>query len=966
MSKKLKIILIVSLFFTSLLSTIPNISAAAQSEGFEGDSVGSDPSDTFYTYTEYAGGGTPVRDFDAVTDLQAHSGTKSYLQDWTGESNDQYKSYSAFNTTEANWTNATFFIYLNSSHKQNVIHIADNGTEDNRILWTVCSGNVITATGDNNYIFMRQNDSTWSNTTIEVQKNTWLCFNISFSGDFAVGGTQDKFTMNIYNGSTWTQRTWWFNIEGPIDSLLLNTDKRDELPSQMFLDDFVINQPYTEGGEPEDTTPTESTTDNLEGEYIGCTNETSYIVSTTVNTGGDGDTMNISWNTNKSGSWAEIGTNNSIGNGTYQQTITALSYGTSYWYSVNLTDGTNWVNNTYQFYVKEEVTESINSSPSILNLDRQTLGYSPNASNGHPSVCQMTNGSYAMVYGSSSGISLRLASTPTDFSASASTIINTVIQPDIQCWNGSLWLSVSNRGDGTIELWNCSESDDVTDSGNWNKVSTPLDDNTLVPTYFNEDPIDSSLYMFDCNVNGHQFWIECLDRNGTGEANDDDRYIFYSDDPTIDNWPIGNSGNPVLTQKVNDQGNWPIDAQYIEKADGWIIFDTHQENNTKPTIFYAYTDDINTSWTQTWIRLIPYNINASTGYDDDGVLEPDTIIIDNTVYCYYAFQGSGDDKVAGITTFNLSGFFLGGESNSAPVNSNPSPANSATGVSINLNTYSITVNDPDGDTMHTYLYSNNTIDDSWFSWKNTSGLSNGSTSWIGSHDAYGNFLGMGSGDLSYSTKYWWSANTTDGNGNWDNDTYFFTTGPEAPNPDITIEKSANVSIVGLGNTSVKVNYTIWVNNTGNVDFSWILINDTKFNCTCHDFYEDSSGWGTNATEENGFTLSHYPCHRTFNYSWLNESESLVFWYNKTIYNCSDVTYGIANNTAVVTVNGSLATATDTWDIIWGVSTTHIKITAGQDVPNPSEQWISIIGIVGFIIVIILLFTIFKALPRNKE
>ena len=949
MSKKIKTILIISLFFITLL--MPIVSATAQNEGFEGDSVGSDPSDTFYTYTEYTGGGSPSRNYHNVSDLQAHSGSNSFLTDWTGDATDNYKYYCGFNTTEDDWSNTTFFVYLNSSHVQNVIHIADNGTEDNRILFTVCTANVITLSGDNNYIYMRQNDSSWVNTSIELQKSTWLCFNItSFSGDFATDGTQDKFTWNVYNGSTWTQQTWWFNIEGSIDSLLLNADKRNEVPSQMFFDDWHIDEPYTEDAGGEDTTPTESTTDNLEGKYIGCTNETSYTVSTTINTGGDGDTMNISWNTNKSGSWSELGTNTSIGNGTYKQTITSLSYGTSYWYSVNLTDGTNWVNNTYQFYVKEEVTESINASPSLTNLDRQTLGYSPNVSEGHPSVCIMTNGSYAMVYGASAGIDIRLASTPTDFSASASTIISTHRQPDIQCWNGSLWVALSNRDDGTIELWNCSESSDVTDSANWNKVSTPLDDDTLVPTYFNEDPIDSSLYMFDCKVNGHQFWLECLDRNGTGEDNDDYRYIFYTDDPTQDDWTIGNSGNPTLTTMIEAKGNWPIDAQYIEKADGWIIFNSQNGNDSKADIYYAYTDDINTTWSTTWINLIPNNINASTPYDDDAVIEPDTIIVDNTVYCYYAFQGSGDDKVAGITTFNLSGFFLGGEGNSAPVNSNPSPTNGATGTSLTP-TLSITINDPDGDTM---LYTFRT---------------NATGTWgdIASDDnkANGTYSTSNASMNSYSTKYWWSVNTTDGTA-WDNDTYYFTTGAETPNPSLTIEKSANVSSVDVGNESVKVNYTIWVNNTGNVNFSYVLINDTKFNCTCHDFYETGGDdWDTNATEENGFTLTHDVCWRTFNYTnALNESESLVFWYSKVIHNCTDVTYGNANNTATVTTD-TTATGSDFWNIEWGLQTTQITITGGQDVPNPTDQWITIIGIVGFVVVISLLFVIFTVLPRKQ-
>jgi len=62
------------------------------------------------------------------------------------------------------------------------------------------------------------------------------------------------------------------------------------------------------------------------------------------------DTMNVIFRTNATGAWANIGTNNTVNNGTYRQTTADMdSYNTKYWWSVNLTDGKLWTNNTYSF-----------------------------------------------------------------------------------------------------------------------------------------------------------------------------------------------------------------------------------------------------------------------------------------------------------------------------------------------------------------------------------------------------------------------------------------------------------------------------------------------------------------------------------------------------------------------------------------------------------------------------------------
>jgi len=77
-------------------------------------------------------------------------------------------------------------------------------------------------------------------------------------------------------------------------------------------------------------------------------------LSITVNDAQE-DMMNITFRTNASGSWQNIGNNESIYNGTYSQTPSNMdSYETTYFWSVNASDGILWTNATYYFTTSSE------------------------------------------------------------------------------------------------------------------------------------------------------------------------------------------------------------------------------------------------------------------------------------------------------------------------------------------------------------------------------------------------------------------------------------------------------------------------------------------------------------------------------------------------------------------------------------------------------------------------------------
>jgi len=66
----------------------------------------------------------------------------------------------------------------------------------------------------------------------------------------------------------------------------------------------------------------------------------------------EGDSMNITWLSNSSGSWQVFGTNSSVNNGTYHQIFSNVTENGKWWYwKVNVTDGTDYAESSvYKFY----------------------------------------------------------------------------------------------------------------------------------------------------------------------------------------------------------------------------------------------------------------------------------------------------------------------------------------------------------------------------------------------------------------------------------------------------------------------------------------------------------------------------------------------------------------------------------------------------------------------------------------
>ena len=81
----------------------------------------------------------------------------------------------------------------------------------------------------------------------------------------------------------------------------------------------------------------------------------------------EGNSMTAHFRSNYSGPWSTLQTNSSVGNGTYRYQSTFHTFTKKVWWSVNLTDGTSYTNNTYSFTLK------ISTAP-INSLSQPAIG----------------------------------------------------------------------------------------------------------------------------------------------------------------------------------------------------------------------------------------------------------------------------------------------------------------------------------------------------------------------------------------------------------------------------------------------------------------------------------------------------------------------------------------------------------------------------------------------------------------
>jgi len=316
-------------------------------------------------------------------------------------------------------------------------------------------------------------------------------------------------------------------------------------------------------------------------------------------------------------------------------------------------------------YVKEDVD--------IDDLDRQYHGYPVyQTQTGHIDVCRLSNGTYFVCHNpAGGGLNVTYATNLFDFNSSVRSESYKIFPSGGEyyggtciAYNGSLYYIFYDVNGWRADIWQCNESEcECTDSSNWWEMA-PGAVGGYNPC---QRPGDPCLYMFDEPVNGHRFWITALEHSG---PRDQYRYVFYSDDPTLQrsSWTVGNNGNPIWDSGTNNL-NWPAYGHYYEEAGGWIFFKSNGTNNFVGNLTYGYALDeyggINRTWNKTSTVLIPFSLGENPPYTWYANPDPCLLVVGDRLYCYYDLHGYDGNPpgIAKLVSFKLSAF-LGGQDDS--------------------------------------------------------------------------------------------------------------------------------------------------------------------------------------------------------------------------------------------------------------------------------------------------------------
>ena len=472
----------------------------------------------------------------------------------------------------------------------------------------------------------------------------------------------------------------------------------------------------------------------------------------------DDDTLTAYWYSNSSGSWSLFDTNNSIDTSTgavvIQQTNDNFNeWGTSYWWSVNVTDGIGSINETYRFTTSHipdlnnsgpaELSTDLNLTPicniTVSDQDGGTVDVSFYENTSGPWVLQQTNISvdvstpsnvvwnnynnasdwaetyYWMVnVTDSQGASRQIiyqftTSYPPELSNPDPGNESTSVPPQPICT-----ITVSDTDGGTVDVcfyenttgsWVLQQTNSSVD------VSTPAN---VVWNNYNNASATTTNYYWKVNV---------TDAKG---LDDEETYLFTT---SAGNPPIQSNEYPADTQTNISISITTINVT-IEDPDADLINWTIQ---TKPNI----------------------GSNSSTN-EGNGSKECSVSGLSYaTTYTWYVNATDGVDWSNETYTFTTS--YL-------PQLSNPGPSNGSTNIELKT-VCNVTVSDTDGGTVDVCFYENTT--GSWKLQQTNSGVDVSTPAnviWNKYNNASVRF-----------TDYWWKVNVTDQDGNYIEEIYHFRT-----------------------------------------------------------------------------------------------------------------------------------------------------------------------------------------------
>jgi len=532
----------------------------------------------------------------------------------------------------------------------------------------------------------------------------------------------------------------------------------------------------------------------------------------------DDDMLNASWYSNLSGSWALFATNSSIdtssGGVNISQTFTnATMYNTTYYWSVNLTDGVDWCNETYHFtteadpwrdsdwsyYKTLEVADKIDDYQMKIIIDYDT-DYGGNVScEGH---CQADFDDIRFVYNNATELPYWLENYTSGIQATI-WINNSGNYSSFEMFYGNSGVGTTSNGTNTFLAW------DDFDEG------YSVGDTPKAGRGWTTSAIDASNYLK-------------IAANPSGSGNVLKRTLAWDDLTArleMKNFAPAQEVRIFFKFYGTTSTNLWLFTRTFEDVLFPMTQATYSHNGNQDVKWYLagvdYTEfnpelDASTSvWMQIEERVYKddYHLILDGTDGDGGLLRAMT----NGIYSWDSFGTGIRVVVHYLKDFFICKYTTGVEPSwsgfsseqSAPTNNAPTitgeiPANSSTSIS-RWAACNVTCNDQDGDSLTVYFYENTT--GSWvLQQTNSSHTANTSAVW-------GNYTNAS----AYNTTYWWSVNVTDG-GLWTNETYHFTTAVNQT-PVFSDATPSN------GSTSVSTStstLTITINDPEGDTFNWSI------------------------------------------------------------------------------------------------------------------------------------------------
>ena len=580
------------------------------------------------------------------------------------------------------------------------------------------------------------------------------------------------------------------------------------------------------------------------------------------------DTMTATWMSNSSGTWQQFASNTSIANNTNitQTFANATSLGTTYWWSVNLTDGYTWTNNTYRLTTNYAPTQT-NPWPEDMSVGINTtppLNVTCSDSDSNTMTAQWwsnSSGTWA-IFATNTSIATGANITQTNSNFSN---YSTIYRWSVNLTDGCNWTNTTRL------FMTMAINTSVNTIAPYNITSSPLQINATGPStlsnvtlWYRWNSVNNSWGTAGSN-NTYYF----TSRTSGWESSPD--YMNDSDDTTYASTKT-DAQSQVLTTP-NSTGSGTITYVYLRcraynklaGSGGNITLrpeftlgqgDLHTITLTGTTAWYTVdiTNDTNASSPWTWSDFdnLQCNVASVLAGGQQAFCSMVQIIVENpggtsTDWMQWTNNSNPDTSSPWSWNFNFTngtGYYefysigkkTGSTDETAPTTKDASchytvtnqlsyqtgetPINSSTSIDVCPipALYVICRDNDTGDTMNATWWSNSS--GSWAQFATNNSIANNT-----------NITQTNSNFSNYTTTYYWSVNLTDGSGSWTNNTYHFTTQAINTNVDTITPYNITTSplaITATGDTCLS-NVTLWYRFDSNnfTDPAWWDMDWTK-------------------------------------------------------------------------------------------------------------------------------------------